>query len=38
MNLDEVGTRDVEERKVVTALFADLVSSTELAARLDPRS
>jgi class 3 adenylate cyclase len=26
----------VEERKVVTALFADLVSSTELAARLDP--
>jgi class 3 adenylate cyclase/tetratricopeptide (TPR) repeat protein len=27
---------EVEERKVVTALFADLVSSTELAARLDP--
>src|SRR2546427_3185453 len=25
-----------EERKVVTVLFADLVSSTELAARLDP--
>lgn len=35
-DIGEAGTPDVEERKVVTALFADLVSSTELAARLDP--
>lgn len=34
--LGEAGPASVEERKVVTALFADLVSSTELAACLDP--
>jgi len=34
--LGGAGAPDVEERKVVTALFADLVSSTELAGRLDP--
>jgi class 3 adenylate cyclase/CRP-like cAMP-binding protein len=28
--------REIEERKVVTVLFADLTASTELAARLDP--
>ena len=38
---DPTGTRrsvgvDLEERKVVTVLFADLVASTELATRLDP--
>jgi len=27
---------ELEERKVVTVLFADLAASTELAARLDP--
>src|SRR5438046_886631 len=27
---------ELEERKVVTVLFADLTASTELAARLDP--
>ena len=27
---------ELEERKVVTTLFADLEASTELAARLDP--
>jgi class 3 adenylate cyclase/tetratricopeptide (TPR) repeat protein len=31
-----VGVPSVEERKVVTAVFADLAASTELAARLDP--
>ena len=34
--LGEDGPARIEERKLVTALFADLVSSTELAARLDP--
>ena len=33
--LDGAGQASVEERKVVTALFADVVSSTELASRLD---
>ena len=37
----QCGTRlgapvEVEERKVVTVLFADLIASTELASRLDP--
>ncbi len=32
----EPPTAFVEERKVVTSLFADLAASTELAARLDP--
>src|SRR5205814_3660164 len=27
---------EVEERKIVTALFADLAASTDLASRLDP--
>src|SRR5881296_362346 len=30
------GPAELEERKVVTALFADLAASTELASRLDP--
>ena len=34
--LGDTAPQGAEERKVVTALFADLVSSTELAARLDP--
>jgi class 3 adenylate cyclase/tetratricopeptide (TPR) repeat protein len=34
--LGDTAPQGVEERKVVTALFADLVASTELAARLDP--
>jgi class 3 adenylate cyclase len=32
----ESAPHEVEERKIVTALFADLAASTELAARLDP--
>ena len=32
----EPAATEVEERKVVTALFADLAASTELASRLDP--
>jgi len=31
-----VAPEELEERKVVTVLFADLTASTELAARLDP--
>ncbi|HEU4354959.1 MAG TPA: adenylate/guanylate cyclase domain-containing protein, partial [Actinomycetota bacterium] len=30
------GATDREERKLVTALFADLTASTEMASRLDP--
>ncbi len=30
------GARPFEERKIVTALFADLAASTEMASRLDP--